>query len=83
MSSSTKGTATIVIRDLKDTKAPGKLVVTVDGKATRIKVEQGANGNARTVTIGGLVAGAWAGFKVLWAMGDSPAFRDGFSVCRR
>lgn len=71
------------MRDLKDTKAPGKLVVTVDGKATRINVEQGANGAARTVSIGSLVAGAWGNFKVLWAMGDSPARRDGFSVCRR
>lgn len=77
------GRATIVVRDLKDTAAAGHLVVTTGGKATRVAVDQGANGNARTITLTGLLAGAWNGFKVLWAMGPgAPGKRDGFSVCR-
>lgn len=77
------GRATIVVRDLKDTKAEGKLVVTTGGEATRIAVERGANGNTRTISLTGLVAGAWNSFKVLWAMGSAAAHkRDGFSVCR-
>lgn len=77
------GRAIIVVRDLKDTKADGKLVVAADGAATRLRVEQGANGNARTITLTGLVANAWNRFSVLWAMGSrAPDRRDGFSVCR-
>ena len=77
------GRATIVVRDLKDTATAGHLVVTTGGEATRLAVDRGANGGARTITLSGLIAGAWNGFRVLWAMGSaSPAKRDGFSVCR-
>lgn len=77
------GRATILVRDLKDTSADGRLVVTTGGEATRIAVERGANANTRTISLSGLVAGAWNGFKILWAMGSGGGSRrDGFSVCR-
>lgn len=78
-----EGRATILLRDLKDTKADGRLVVTTGGEATRIAVERGANANTRTLSFSGLVAGAWNGFRILWAMGSGGAGRrDGYSVCR-